>query len=180
MTDAAPDALADAVSLPALMDRIENLEPELQSLLVTSLLVKMSDMLSSVCEDPELPGRTAGMLALVRNVLNLAGLTAQTQHKAHEDWTRTGDNRVDAVWTDYVKILDTLTFTPEDLPQDLADRLRDGTATDEDHEHMLRLVAEKAGIDPSDVEIEHILADVKSQTQPVEAKTDNGGTGMYL
>lgn len=172
-----------------IFDQIEALTPELKSLLISDLLVRLDNVLKSLTDNHEnLPPEAAEAAGIARNVLHLAGYTQVDLHNTHEEWTSTGDKRVDAVWDTYMDTMQGLVVRASDLPEGVGERIARGTATAEDFAAVRKIVLEKTGLDPELLDLESIVAMSPQGTitsggkmpKATEASSDDSGTGQYL
>jgi hypothetical protein len=165
-----------------LFNRIKEFPSEQRSMLIEEVTTKIKDMLrQAIVEDDQFTVK--GLVAAAENSLNLIGLTNATEAKTHEDWTSTGDKRVQALWNDWVELLQTMLngsvipVRAEDVPEDVQERFAAGEATEEDVKVLVE-AARKAGNDiPEGIEIEFAGRLKNKQDRKVE---DVKGTGLYL
>lgn len=161
----------------ALVASIEGLSPENQSLLALAAASKVGDLLEHLREHSDgLDTHGKALLVAAGQASSFAGLVASTTHAQHADWNATGDRRVDAVFEQYVKAVARMVVRPEDIPDDVLDRMASGNGTQEDYDLVKSIVAERTGRPADDLEVEVIGKREGSKADDTEAPAP----GMYL
>jgi hypothetical protein len=143
---------------------IEALDLERRHLLVNQALLKVDNMIDSLAEAVLKTGdtETLSLLAIMQSTLGLAGLTLAQITEEHEDWTRTADRKVEAVWDQFTVMVRGLVggghgavkITEADLPEDVIKRVAAGQGTEEDLAAVRKVVAEKAGVDVEELALD--------------------------
>lgn len=154
-----------------LVTRLEGFDEERRFLLLDKILSGVSTGLRDIAE--RVPAHIMPDLAIVANLVNLAGYTQSTivaDH--HEEWDRTGDRKVDAFLDDYLDNLEHISegakVTAEDLGEERAARMLSGEATEEDYVFIRDLVKDRTGVDPGDLKGQGLLR----MPERVEASAD--------
>lgn len=137
--------------LAAALEKVDGFDAERQSLLLDRILMSLAQGVQATAQREETPPRVLADLAVLTNLVNLAGYTALALSEAHEDWTRTGDRSVNELFTEYLTMVADAQIRAEDLPEGSAQRLSDGTATEADYAAVRSLIEEKTGSDPGDI-----------------------------
>lgn len=163
-----------------LLTKIKDLDPELRMLLLYGILQNTARNLGVVA-DGRLSALQTVVLTTVRNCLELGNHVLHAEIDSHEDWTRTGDRRVDAIWDEWVELLDSLRLTPDDLPPEVAERISKNEATEDDLRLVQDLMAKKTGVpadalDPNEIRVAH-MSDLR---EGLAETKDEPGTGQYL
>src|SRR3954470_2997084 len=122
-----------------IIEDVKDLTPELRALLIEQTLTKVKDMMeTSIGEEDTL--KSKALLAVADNCLNLAGLANAHNRDDHEEWTSTGDKRVDYLCDNHVKTITRMlghatniaAVSSERLPDDTVERFERGEQTDAD------------------------------------------------
>lgn len=163
----------------AVLTQIDNeLDDELRSLLLLGTLAKARHLVGHLLADLKDP-KDVSAAALVQNTLHFAEYAAEATHAAHKDWTRTGDKRVDDVWRGFTDMMEAINISAQDVPEDVRERLADGTATEDDWNRVKAVIGEKIGRDPNLLDVSKL----KGQMAEAKAKPDEDndqGIGQYL
>lgn len=141
-----------------------------------------------------LQGASAEEVASALNDLvaltTFAERTITSTQDGHTDWFKSGDRRTDELLADYLTAVRALrasgAIQPEEIPEDLTERLVAGETTEEDKRFMFDLARSK-GLIPDDADFEEF--ELYAEARESGGSTDGGtltakgpeaGTGQYL
>lgn len=169
------DFTAFNAEMVAVEEAIAALDPERRNLFTATVLRRVETLLNGVLErmvtDPDAnPARgVAEVLAIASASVELLGLVATANRDEQDDWTRTQDSKVDAIWSQFIDLLRragvgesgapvAVQIVPdEDLPRDLMERVAAGNGTPDDFDAIRKAVSEKSGIPAEQVDVERMF-----------------------
>ena len=167
-----------------ILKEVKGLDPERFSLLLNGALTQTASMLAHAQGYLADNVEASSLVALARNVLNFANILHDYQHTAHEDWTRTGDRQVDSIWQSFIELMERLAVNVSDIPDEVKQRIKDGTATDADFDSIVEGLSAKTGVPASKFKVDPSVgrAAVKATVKAASEKDEDEEpqTGLYL